>query len=390
MRSRVSLRRPLEPLPHLIDCLCFGVATKTRAFLCIVGAFAGAYAYSPSALAEVEENTSDEVVKSDYSISTLSDITITNHFIDNVISEDGRKYRAIIDNSGGDTEYVYRDTEMYFSGHTAFYSSKNPSEFDEVLIPDTVWSLDGSAGVHVDRISGGPDSEIYAVFGGRFEITDFWSKAPLGLWGDNNTDGGLDLLIPRPQLQVASCGENDPERSNLDYCGDDDIKADKNSDNITIVRRKKNDPTALSAGSNVVLPSGASSSSPSTPSSITAIAPASANTFLLREDLFLMVPYDGVSMFCASMSCAPIPIDPPATLIDDQTPVVDLTPPGVVPPNSTIVPGDPTPNLGQRPIPEAPTWVMTTIGFCIIVFVFGKKKKKRNNTVSIIDAPEVY
>jgi hypothetical protein len=393
MRSKVSLRRPLEPLSHLIDCLCLGVITKMRVFFFIVGALAGAYTSSSSALADVEEEVSDEVNEYDYSMHILSGITITNHFVDNIINEDAKRYTIIIDSPRGNAEYAQRNTGIYFSGRAAFHSS----ELDDVLIPDTVWSLDGSAGVHVDRISGGPGSEIYAAFGGRFELANFWYKSSPGLWGGNNTEEGLDLPISLPPFQVASCGDGAAELSNLDYCSGNDIQAAGNGDTKTKIVRHENDnpktSTTISADSNVVLPSTAPSSSPNIPPNFAETIPASANTFQLREDPFLQVPYDDFSMFCAPTFCAPIPTDlptdSPVALIDDQTPLVDLTPPVVLPP-STIVPGDPTPNLGQRPIPEAPTWVMTTIGFGIMVFVFGKKKKRRNNTISIIDASEAY
>ena len=39
----------------------------------------------------------------------------------------------------------------------------------------------------------------------------------------------------------------------------------------------------------------------------------------------------------------------------------------------------------ERPIPEAPTWVMTTIGFSVVVFLFRKKKRNRVIPISIID-----
>ena len=46
------------------------------------------------------------------------------------------------------------------------------------------------------------------------------------------------------------------------------------------------------------------------------------------------------------------------------------------------------PSQPLKPIPEASTWVMTIIGFSIMAFAFGKKRRSRINPISIIDIAE--
>ena len=256
--------------------------------------------------------------------------------------------------------------------------------------------LDVNSGVHLDRIAGEPGSETYAVFDEDLESTVFWSRATLGLWNDNHTDGVPGALITPPQFQVASCGGSAAEGSSLVYCNSSDIK---NNGNSAMKVDDKSDSATQSTSSNVALSSGTSSSSPVTPSNI---APFVPTRLLMSGDLTLLGQCDGVSMVCA-----PIHINPPATVIDssapespvplidssapesptppigDLTPPIDPSPPEVVPPNQIFVDD---PGLGQRPIPEAPTWVMTTIGFSIVALFFRSKKRGRTNPISIIDA----
>jgi hypothetical protein len=87
----------------------------------------------------------------------------------------------------------------------------------------------------------------------------------------------------------------------------------------------------------------------------------------------------------------------PTPPTDDLTPPIDPSPPENPPsPISVDAPG---PGLDfplgftpptQKPIPEMPTWVMTVIGFGIVVFFFGTKRKNRVNPISIVDLSEDY
>ena len=351
MRTRVSRLMLLEPLAHLSGSSPFELIGKLRAFLGVAGVFVGICAYSPLAMAEVEEDANQEASKSGYGIELMTNLSVSN-------MTDG-----------------------------------------EALIPETVWSLDVNSGVHLDRIAGGPGSETYAVFDGGLESTVFWSRATLGLWNDNHTDGVPGALITPPQFQVASCGGSAAEGSSLAYCNSSDVKADKNNGNsaMTIV-----DSARQSTASSVMLSSGTSSSSPVAPSNI---APFIPTKLLISGDLTLLGQCDAVSI-----PCAPIHIDPSATLIDssapespaplidssapesptppigDLTPPIDPSPPEVVPPNQIFVDD---PGLGQRPIPEAPTWVMATIGLSIVVLFFRNKKRVVPIQSQLIDVAEI-
>ncbi len=375
MRARVSRLRLLERLPLLSGSSPFELIGKLRAFLGVAGVFVGICAYSPLATAEVEEDTNQEASKSGYGIPALSQELMTNLSVSNMA--DG-----------------------------------------EALIPETVWSLDVNSGVHLDRIAGGPGSETNAVFGERVESTVFWSGATLGLWNDNHTDGVSGLSITPLQFQVASCGGSAPERSTLDYCDGNDLKSGQDNDNSSTSGRGKSNTTTQGTDSDVMLSSGASLSSLNIPSNTPPLTSAIADTLPMQGDMTLLGQCDGVSI-----SCAPIHIDPPATPIDSSapefpatpidstapesptppidstapesptppignlTPPIDPSPPEVVPPGPPIFGGDP--GSGRRPIPEAPTWVMTTIGFSIVVFLFRKKKRGRTNPISVVDVAEI-
>lgn len=228
MGSIGSVVKSPEQLLHLSDCSRSDVVAKASAFLCIVGIFVGACVYSSSALAELEDNASGEVVNIDDDISAPAREIHTSDFIDRMISEDASKYASNVLHD--DTVYTYRSIEKRFGGRAALISPTTSSEFDELFTPNTVRSLDGSAGVHLDRITNGLDADRYVVMGKRFEV----------LLVDNRTDGGSNLPISSPKLQATSCGEGAAECNNLDLCGNEVIKVDKNSENTVIWRDNSN------------------------------------------------------------------------------------------------------------------------------------------------------
>jgi hypothetical protein len=203
MRSSVSPRSCRERLSHFKGYSRSEVSSKARVLFSVVGIFAGTYACLSPALAEVEEGTSQDGGKP-AGITTLSDDTETNLFIDNSV-DDG--------------------LGAYTSGRPAL-SMRNPNGFE--VIPETVWSLDVSTGVHLDRTSVGPGSEFYTIPGGRPEIEDFW-RAIFGSWSGSsrNTYDAPESLSAPPQFQVASCGGSSPEHSSLDHCNHAQIVADQ-------------------------------------------------------------------------------------------------------------------------------------------------------------------
>jgi hypothetical protein len=394
IRAGVSQLRVLERLPHKSSNSRAELIGKMRAAFGIVGVFVGVYTYSPSVMAEVEEVSSQD--ESTYGYETPIIL------------------RGIVNN----TIEIEDDTSVDLS--TIDYYHRN-----NVHIPATVWSLDVSTGVHLDHISGRSGSATYAVFGGRLERTDFWSRAILGLWNDNITSPGPDSLITPALFQVASCGGSSAEHSNLDYCDSNDINADKHNDNSKNDERDKGNSQGTdnivinSNDTNDVTSSINTSNTPfSSPRAPFNIAPLMPSNFLTSGDLTLLGQCDGVSISCAPIDieqpAAPIdsssrefptpPIDAQTPPIDDSTqppiaPVDDSTQPSIAPVDDPTPPiDDPTPPIevvppgsggggsgSGRPIPEAPTWVMTTIGFGIVAFVFRRKKNNRINSISIID-----
>ena len=369
-----------------------------RALFGIVGVFVAAYSYSPSVMAEGEDVSSQD--ESTYGSNIHA---ILRGVIDNTIDLEG---------SAG---YGLSDADYY--------------HMNNIHIPEAVWSADLSAIDHFGRILGRPDSASYAGFDGRLESNafgarmaraDFWYRIALGLWNDSADNHGRSLLIPPALFQVASCGGNSAEHSGLDFCGNADTNADNVLDDNSKNGNNANNNSGTQNINNNVVSSDSNSTAPSANSSTPAnIIPPMASNFSPRGDLTLASRCSGVSV-----SCTPFDIELPAALIDsyapdpsmppivDQTvPIVDQTVPIVdqtVPIDDQTVPiGDQTPppvppppgiissGLGggesgdglRRPIPEAPTWVMTAIGFSVVAFLFRRKKKSQADSISIIDNP---
>jgi hypothetical protein len=400
IRAGVLLLRLFKRLQHPSRNSRAEQIWKIRVLFGIVCVFVGAYAHSPSAMAEVEEMSPNQD-DSTYSGSTP---IILRGLINNIIE---------IENN---TDYDLSSVDYY--------------HINNVHIPEAVWNLDASTGIHLDRVSAGSESVTYAVsvgrsneFGGRLGRADFWSRTTLGLWNDNAANPGPNLLIPPAFFQVASCGGSSAERNNLDYCGSNEANnanADQFGDSYNKYKSDSSTPTTQFTGDNVGNSSNIDSTSSLKSSAASNINPILPSNFLMSGELTLVGGCDGVSI-----SCAPIDITQPAALIDSSrpespTPVLgDQTPPfgDQTPPfgDQTPLIGDQTPPIGDqtppidpapligssgsggagpvsdqnRPIPEAPTWVMTAIGFGIVAFIFRKKKNNHNNSISIIDNAEI-
>jgi hypothetical protein len=396
MLSRASSLSSLKPLSYSNGRAPFNFNSKARVFFGIIGIFAWTYACSSSAFAEIEEDTNQELNKPGYSISTLSNYIMTNLLIDNHTDEDVARYLSTLDNPHNDTDRVGREAEIYTGSHPAFPSSANSHGFDDAFIPETVWSLNVSTGAHLDHISGGPGSEIYTVFGGRPKINDFWIRAIFGSWKDNNADRASGLLIASPKVQVASCGGSSAEHSDLDYCDSTKLVADQVSDTSLKPGQSNSSASTQSANNNVLSSNGAPASELSAQPNTIPFTPAFADTSPVQETLSVLGPCS-VSAFCASVQVDPretpvdaLVLDPPP-LIGDLTPPIDLPNPEALPPGPTNYGGDPgsDPSLPPvfipqplKPIPEVSTWVMTIIGFSMMAFLFGKKRRLRLNPIS--------
>ena len=361
------------------------VRNKSRAFLGIVVAVVGIYTCLPFALAE-EEDTSQDAGMPDSRMAAISRDTTTKLSIGDLIDEDNYRYISTINNSFDDTEPERLGTKGYAFSHPAF----PPSKFDNVLIPETVWSLDASTGAHLDHISGGPGSDIYRVFGGSLRDNGFWFGDILHSLANKN-GGASGLLVVPPGFQVASCGGSSAERGDLDYCNKMKLITYLSSD----PPKQSASDTATQAASNNALSSSDGPASdlsvqpftaPSTPNTAP-LTPAIGYAYLLPGTILidpLETPVD-----------APGPVAPP---IDVLAPPIDLPNPEAPPPGPIVYVDGPGPVSDLppvftpqplKPIPEASTWVMTTTGFSIMFFIFRKKRRLRINPISIIDISEI-
>lgn len=377
MRSSISPRSCRERLSHFKGYSRSEMSSKARVLFGVVSIFAGTYACLSPASAEVEEGTSQDGGKP-AGITTLSDDTITNLFIDN----------SVDDGLGAHT-----------SGRPAFPSMRNPNGFD--LIPETVWSLDASTGVHLDHTSVGPGSEFYTIPGGRPEIEDFWIGAISGSWSGRNTYDTPESLIAPPQFQVASCGGSSPERSNLDYCNHAQVVAGQLGNPSQKLGPSDSDTEVKGDSNNVLSSSDATASNSSAQTNIAPFRPAIADIEpLVQEILSVLGQWNDISVsYVTTQIAAPeTPFDPTASSSDDLTPPTDPPYSEILTPGPITYVGDPGSDQSLppvitpeplRPIPEASTWVMTITGFSIMVFVFGRKKRNRINPISVTDLPDV-
>ena len=120
MRSRASSLSSLEPLPHFSGRSPFNLSSKARVVFGIIGIFAGAYACSSSAFAEVEEDTNQEVIKPGYTVLTLPNDITTNLLIDSYTYDDVAGYISTLDSSRNDGHLVHRDAETYTGNPLVF------------------------------------------------------------------------------------------------------------------------------------------------------------------------------------------------------------------------------------------------------------------------------
>jgi hypothetical protein len=406
MPSNVSSLSSLGPLSQFNGWSRFNLSSKARLFFTIIGVFAGVYACSSSVLAEVEEDSNQEVDKTGYSIPMSYDDIMTNILIYNYTDNDVARYLSTLDSSQSGADLIHRDTETNNGGHTAFSFSTNPRGIDDAFIPETVWSFDASTGAHLDNISGRRGSDIYAVFGGSQELNDFLVRAVFAAWADNNT-GIAGFLFPPPEFQVASCGENSAEHSNLDYCNNLNLITDKINDTSSQSKPSDSDTATQAPGENVISSSDGPAPELIAQPNTAAFIPATVDNSLLPATLSVLGACD-VSSSCTSVLIDPLetpaegsaldapPVDPPpfiAGLAPSLDPPYSGTP--APSPISQVDNPEPISDLPLvftpqplKPIPEASTWVMTIIGFSIMAFAFRKKRRPSINPISIIDVAE--
>jgi hypothetical protein len=319
-------------------------------------------------------------------------------------------------------------------GHYDSISNKDVVKYhlDEDIIPEAVWSIRNSP-IHLDRIRDGVESKIYTGSDAQFERPILWTRTAIALWSGSNVYGPAGLLpLPPVELQVASCGGNHAEHKDLDYCSvrEDIIGKIAEQEDLSNVNSDNN---TLDSASNKAFSPGVttSSSNPSNQSTSPSSTPTPISNPLSHGDLTALDQCDGAAGVCAvvttpiDMPIIPIdmpiigsqappiddltlpidvlapPIDvlaPPTPPIDVLAPPINLPPPATLPPIQVAFPDNPGPGSDPppfftpsplKPIPEASTWVMTIIGFGIMIFVFRKKRRPRVNPISIIDVSDV-
>ena len=371
---------------------------KANTLVGAIGIFVGLYGYSSAALAEVEDDVNQDDGNSVYKISSLSRGVNANFSIDSLTNI---------------------DSQLEFS------SPKDPSRFDEAVIPEAVWSLDSSIGDQPDRVSGGLGSETHIIFGNGLESIGFWKNKTTSFSSYERPYS----LLPPPLFQVASCGGSSAEHSDLAYCSERHKNSHYSANDTNSLQG--DDPstsTMPDADNGIISADSDSSSTAATQSNLGPLTPPIANAPLWRgvfspltspfpgaplrqEDLTLQDQCNTVPCLTVQVDTGPPamqfnstgtaparltdivpPPDSPTPPIDGLVPSIDSSPPEYMsPPISGDVPGpvsDVPPVFtppAQKPIPEASTWTMTVIGFSIIVCIFGRKRRTRVNPISIVD-----
>jgi hypothetical protein len=406
MVGQTRIRIPRLGLFDLLRCLRAGSPFESiyriRAVFCIAWIVGVIFSNSPSALAEVEEATSQDGLVSDYIYPALPNNLEINFLVNNydrtteAFAESQSTFNAIY-NGAELRQYNTDNTNTIRGSGNEFRGSEN---LDDVLIPATVWTLNVSTGAHFDQSSSDSGYDLDMSLGKQPRASDLWARAILGLW--TNADISSDsILLPSLQFQVASCGGSFAEHSDLGYCNiynngtvsrAGNSKEGSGRDNINGAITASNDSTASTISSNTTS-TPIQETQPDTVNEPSPLMTSSVNDFELPGDLtdantipdiwawhvhhWYDFAADNLNSPTAPIGSPIAPIDSPTAPVDSPTAPVDSpAPPDFPPPGTSISIGDPepvteplpisTPPLGASPVPETSTWIMTLIGFGII------------------------
>lgn len=376
---------------------------KVRALLGLVSLLTGIYVYSSSAVAEVEEDTDQGENKSSFVSATLShaltiDFLINNY--DNITIEDVAKYLLILNDPSSAAGSVHPESGTFPGSHYKFVYPAGSNEADSPLIPTAVWSLDTSTGVHLDHMSPGLGSETYTVFAGRRQSPFFWSKGHPGLWTDNPDGGDPQLLITPQNFQVANCGGNSAEHSNLDYCINKKDKSNQQDDKSNQNQLNTKSSQIQSTNIDDTLSAASTSIISSNGSNISSVSFSIPDDLISQEGITFIVPCDSVSEPCViskmdqptTVINPPTPNSPTPLSDDPNSPIVpsplEVLPPEVLAPSPVVSVDDPglpafTPPPPVASVPEAPTWVMTILGFSVVAFIYRNRRYRSFNRLSM-------
>jgi hypothetical protein len=441
-QAHIRIPRPglLGLLRHLNAGSPFELMCEARTFFRLGGIVVGLAigSSSTSTLAEVEEAARQDEFISDYSGSAPTYNVIVNSIVNNYynITNQVDEYPTPANIFNNGTEFIQYNTENASAGRGNNSDlSKNVNSFGDVFVPEAVWSLDVSTGVHLDHLSGEFGSEFGTTLGGRIKNADFWTRAIPSLWTDKNAGITSDVPPFLPlQLQVASCGGNSAEHSDLDLCSIDYNDASQSVVNPNESRQYDGTPTIIPPdststsssstyiSSNYTLDSSNATSVPSqepqpdTSQGLSSLIPPSVNNAVPQSNL---IDISALSDYCddGSASCGTLrawdhrhrfaaddidpptaPTNSPAEPMDSPTlptdpwtapieyptaPIDSPTPPDLPPPTPVISVGDPgpvseplpisAPPLIASPVPETSTWIMMMFAFGIMVIACRKR-----------------
>jgi hypothetical protein len=301
-----------------------------------------------SALADIEETTSQDPVAPDYTQHALPRESTIHFLVDNY---DGLK---------GD-------------GATAYYGESVGS----VFIPDAVWNIDGSISTvtYLYNISDWPSLSL----SNHYDTSRSWSLFSLSTTG--NQDIVPDSLnLSSSQFQVASCLET----ISLGYCNATNNSENKHASNAQRGIQDNDSDSVTSPN----VPSPPTQNQPNTfygPS----LTPASVTDFLLQGASLMTIQdlCDDIYVICAATQVKPptSPSDSPIWSIDSPTAItIDLPELPDVPPDQVInyvdnsAPvSDPLPlstqPLATTPVPEISTEIMAIIGFFTMALSYKRK-----------------
>jgi hypothetical protein len=384
--TSIPLRIPRRRLLGLLRRLSAASPLKLTCYaptFRVVGIVVGIAVSSSSTLAEVEEAGSQDGI-SDYSApgSTLIDQSLANNY-DNIIVRFGGYY-SVFSTGYSENEFMKFDTN---SKSTSTNPDKpgSPEKLDSfggAFIPEAVWSLDVSSGAHLEDISSEFGSEFDTTLGGDHKY--LWMEAIFGSWTTNNADKYSETLpLLSSQLQVASCGGNASERIDLDYCNNNSKMASQDSDNSKNLGQYNNGHTSeyFDTSSSISAPNLEGEDH-------LLLMPAGANNFTLQDDLAVLTTLSGgcsdISATCTTIQNATAPpINALAPLIYRPNPLVyfyapDHLPLGYVPGPVSYRPINVPPEVyvpphAASPVPETSTWIMTMIGFALMVVACRRK-----------------
>jgi hypothetical protein len=410
----------LEPLPRpRIDSI-FKLTGTMRALFRLASLAVGMSVGLSSAFAEINESLNKgDIAAPAYIYDVLPRELVINFLINDdmiLTVNDLRAYYTIFYNNYYNPEFGHDYSNEASHQGDKFDRTKAPESFDEVAAPEAVWSLD----VRPDWFRSDLGIDADSRKAPRLGTGEFFDP-----WTNNNMAGDSDiLLISPPQYQVATCN-GFAERPDLEYCKSPNNYPDPHHDDSGEQRhRRNNDRDLASNNSSAISSNDASEGNQQTQSEQiqSDIVKGFPQLMLTNVNDLALGTGSAVAELCDSVSSCTIigtwyfdylgifgggiyglsssidspigtvtiaPIDTTTSTIPiDSTTQADFPPP-------VIFVDDPLPGSGlgsivtpptvSSTVPETPTWIMTIIGFCIIVFA-GKRRTIYPTTVAVVAA----